>query len=342
MIRIGVVGTSAIAERRMIPAIRKEPAFRYEGAAFSTREEMGFRGAGADFAPVLEKKRERARRFQESFGGRIWESYAEMLSDPDVDAVYIALPPALHFRWARLALEQGKHVLLEKPFTTRLEDAETLIRLAGEKGLAMAENYGFPLHAQMELIRGWMAEGAIGQLRLVRATFGFPHRDSSDFRYDPALGGGALLDCGGYTLKAATAVLGPAAEVLAAAASSLPGHRVDMTGSVLMRSPEGVCAQLAYGMDHDYRCELEIWGSEGTITASRIFTAPDGFPAPVRLKNRQGEQEKAAADDQFLKVLRQFAAGVENPARRAAAAEEILVQSRLTDAVRRAAGIAVS
>ena len=337
MIKIGVLGTSSIAERRMIPAIRKEASFAYAGVAASTKEEMGFPGSDLDFLPLLEKKREKAARMQQTFGGRIYDSYTDLLKDPDVNAVYIALPPALHFRWIRAALQQGKHVLAEKPFTTRETEATELITLARRSNLAMIENYGFCYHGQMELIRNLIAGGAVGELRLVRATFGFPHRESSDFRYRRDLGGGALLDCGGYTLKAATTILGPETEVLSAVSIQPDGYEVDLFGSVMARNQEGICAQLSYGMDHAYRCELEIWGSKGLIIAPRIFTAPDGFPAPVCLKTAQGTEEQTVSDDQFQRIVSRFGTCMQSERVREQVLEEILLQSRLTERVRQTA-----
>ncbi len=319
----------------MIPAILKEPFFQYAGVAYSTREEMSFEGTADAFLPMLQKKQEKAERFRQSFGGRIWEGYQALLSDPELNAVYIALPPALHFKWASAALQKGKHVLLEKPFTTCEEDTKKLVALAREKNLALAENYGFPYHTQMKIIQQWMADGAIGELRQVRATFGFPHREKKDFRYNKALGGGALLDCGGYTIRAATAVLGPEVKVLAAVSRITDGHNVDICGSALLQQKSGVSAILAFGMDHDYRCELELWGSKGTITASRIFTAPDGFPAPVELKNTRGVEKQAAADDQFLRMIQLFEDCVVSEKTREEEMKEILLQSRLTEQVRK-------
>ena len=339
MINIGVLGTSGIAERRMIPAIRKDGTFRYAGTAYSTREEMGFQGTDGEFEPVLARKLEKAARFQSSFGGKIYEGYRSLLEDPGVEAVYIALPPALHFRWASEALRRGKHVLLEKPLTARGEDTEALVRLSREKNTALTENYGFPWHAQMKIIRGWLEEGAIGELRQVRASFGFPHRAADDFRYSRELGGGALLDCGGYTLRAAAEILGPDLEVLAASAGTAEGHEVDLWGNVLLRRGDGVCAVLSYGMDQDYRCELELWGSRGTVTASRIFTAPDGFPAPVRLHTAAGDEERTAADDQFLRMLQRFGRCMEEDAVREAEREQLLLQGRLTRRVRELGGL---
>ena len=334
MIRIGVLGTSSIAERRMIPAIKKEPAFQYAGVAYSTREEMAFEGSAEAFEPLLRQKLEKAERFQQSFGGQVWAGYGALISNPEIDAVYIALPPALHFRWASEALSAGKHVLLEKPFTTRNEDTKKLVALARKQQLAVVENYGFPYHAQMELIRQWMAEDAIGELRQVRATFGFPHRSTNDFRYNRALGGGALLDCGGYTIRAATAVLGSDIEVLSVISRIQEEQGVDLFGSALLRHASGVPVVLAFGMDHDYHCELELWGSKGTITASRIFTAPDNYPAPVDLKNAQGVVQRTAKDDQFLKILNQFGNSIISNAARKEEMDKILLQSALTEKIR--------
>ena len=334
MIRIGVLGTSSIAERRMIPAIKKNPDFQYAGVAYSTSEEMAFEGTAEAFEPLLRQKLEKADRFQRFFGGEIWAGYRAMISDPEIDAVYIALPPALHSRWASAALTAEKHVLLEKPFTTREEDTKKLVALAQQHHLAVTENYGFPYHAQMELIRQWMAEDAIGELRQVRATFGFPHRGVNDFRYDRALGGGALLDCGGYTIRAVTAVLGPDIEVLAAISHTREGQGVDLSGSALLRHVSGIPVVLAFGMDHDYRCELELWGSKGTITASRIFTAPNDFPAPLELKNARGVVQRTVKDDQFLKILQHFGTGIASNDAREEEVKEILLQSALTEKIR--------
>ena len=334
MIRIGVLGTSGIAERRMIPAIGKEPGLAYAGVAASTMAEMGFAGTEAEFAPVLAAKKEKAARFREKFGGTVRMSYEEMLADPAVDAVYIALPPALHEKWIGAAIRSGKHVLAEKPFTTREESARALVREARERKVALIENYGFCGHGQMRLIRELTEGGAVGELRLVRASFGFPHRESTDFRYNRALGGGALLDCGGYTVRAATAVLGPELEAVSASAVTPEGYEVDLSGCATLRRPDGICAQLAWGMDHAYRCELEIWGSAGILTAPRIFTAPDGFAAPVILKRGQQTEERTVSDDQFLGIASRFAECVRSETARNEAMEEILLQSRLTERIR--------
>ena len=107
-----------------------------------------------------------------------------------------------------------------------------------------------------------------------------------------------------------------------------------MFGSATLRRPDGLCAQLAWGMDQSYRCELEIWGSRGMIAASRFFTAPDGFQAPVLLKTETEMLEETAEDDQFQQILVRFARCVREEEIRGTVRGEILLQAGLVERVR--------
>ena len=334
MIKIGVIGSSNIAERRMIPAILKESSFEYIGVAISTKEEMGFAGTDEEFEPVRLHKIEKANRFKETFGGKVFNSYKSLLTDENVDAIYIALPPALHYQWAKIAINNKQNIILEKPFTIKKELTEDLINDAKKNDVAVIENYGFCYHEQMNIIKEKIDNGIIGDIRLVRATFGFPHRDNKDFRYDKELGGGALLDAGGYTIKAATTVLGLDLDVTSSSGIITEGHEVDMMGTTSLMRKDGVCAQLAYGMDNYYRCELEIWGSKGLIMAPRIFTAPDGFEATVIIKDGQNIIEKTAKDDQFQRIVSKFEECINSNKTREDVMDEIIVQSALVEKTR--------
>ncbi len=334
MIRIGIIGSSNIAERRMIPAILKESSFAYVGVAISTKEEMGFRGSDEEFESVFKNKLEKANRFKDSFGGEIYNSYDSLLNDESVDALYIALPPELHYKWAQKAINKRKHIILEKPFTTERIYTEQLIQDARKNDVAVIENYGFIYHDQFSLIKQTISDGIIGDLRLIRATFCFPHRDNMDFRYNKELGGGALLDCGGYTIKAATSLLGLDLDVASSCGIVTEGHEVDIFGTATLTRKDGVCAQLHYGMDNYYRCELEVLGSKGLILAPRVFTAPDGFEAPVIIKNGQEAEEKRVGDDQFRKIVTMFEKCINSKEIREKIMQEILVQSSLIEKVR--------
>lgn len=258
-----------------------------------------------------------------------------LINREDVNALYVPQPPALHFEWAKKALEAGKDVLIEKPSTVSYEDSKTLVDLAREKGLALHENYMFQYHLQIQEIKKMLAEGVIGDVRLFRADFGFPLRQQNDFRYIKALGGGALLDAAGYPVKLATLFLGDSIKVDASAMSSLPGYEVDMLGSIQMSNDEGKVFQIGYGMDNGYRCSLEVWGSKGKLSTNRIFTAPPGFEPVVKVETAEQNYEvKLAADSHFEHSIEAFVNEVNHPEVREAMYQSILTQARLIEEVR--------
>lgn len=321
MIRIGVICPSEIAFRRFLPALQAAgDDFQFSAIGMASPEEW-FGDTGQVTAEAIaeqqSREREKATAFTDQYGGQVVVGYESLVSSPDIDAVYCPLPPALHHHWARLALQHGKHVFVEKPSTTSLAATEDLIALASSRELALHENYMFVYHSQLEELNDVVRQGEIGEVRLYRITFGFPRRATSDFRYNKSLGGGALLDAGGYCMKYANFLLGGDAHVTTAQANYLDGFEVDMYGSATMANSEGQIAQLAFGMDNDYRCDIEIWGSTGTITSGRVLTAPAGFvPTYTVKKNQSLETRTLAADDAFLKSIFRFSECVKDPTAR--------------------------
>ena len=303
-IRIGVLGTADIAKRKMIPAILQSEKFEYAGVAIASFEERGENPDEEEREHIWNNKCKRAYDFQREFGGSVFKSFEDLLQSKDIDAVYIPLPPALHYKWADKALECGKHILMEKPFTCSADDTAKLITKAQNKALVVWENYAFVYHNQVDVVKEALHE--IGDIRLIRAAFGFPHRQESDFRYQKSAGGGALLDCGGYTVKAATLFMRGNLSVETSQLQITPGHEVDVYGSATLKDEENVIAQLAFGMDNAYICELQIWGSTGIITAPRFFTAPAEMDAQVTVKVGNEEKQYAAKSDQFLNSLEAF------------------------------------
>ncbi|MDE6030167.1 MAG: Gfo/Idh/MocA family oxidoreductase [Oscillospiraceae bacterium] len=321
-IKIGVLCPSEIALRRFMPALMKCEDFEFVGISSANAEEW----FGEPTDELVESEKSKAKKFTDNYGGRLFESYNELLSSPEIDAVYIPLPPALHFKWAKKALENGKHVFLEKPFTTALADTEELLKIAKEKNLAVHENYMFVYHSQLDWIKNKLPD--IGEIRLIRIDFGFPFRGANDFRYNKELGGGALLDCGGYTVKLAGLFLGETAKITASQLNTKSGFVVDIYGSATLTNDNGLTAQIAFGMDNSYKCSLEVWGSEGTIYTNRILTAPDGFEPVVTVKKGNEEQQfTLLADDTFAKSIKFFKKCVDSDEIRAQHYEEIRRQS---------------
>ena len=307
--RIGILCPSEIAYRRFLPALEQvddmilagvgvnSPYERY-GEAFPEKEEI---------TRMLERERRKADQMLSGYGGLLFDSYESMVSSPDLDAVYIPLPPALHYKWAKRALECGKHVLVEKPSTITYEDSKSLVGIASGKELALHENYMFIFHDQLDAIEGIVKSGEIGDVRIYRISFGFPRRSANDFRYNPSLGGGALIDAGGYTLKYAARLLGDTAKLRYAQLNYTDEFEVDLYGSAALVNEAGVTAQIAFGMDNDYRCELEVWGSKGTLKTGRVLTAPAGYvPTMTLKKNTDVEERPLPADDAFRKSIEHF------------------------------------
>lgn len=308
MIRIGIICPSEIAFRRFLPSLKLSEGFEYMGVAIASKEE--FVGATDE---ILAKERQKAQTFVDNYGGKIFEGYGTMISSNEIDAIYLPLPPALHFKWAEKALLNYKHVFVEKPSTTSLSDTNDLITIASQNHLALHENYMFIYHSQLEEINNVVRSGEIGDVRIYRITFGFPRRDANDFRYNKSLGGGALLDAGGYCLKYANYLLGGNARISTAQANYLDEFEVDMYGSATMVNDEVEVAQLAFGMDNDYRCDIEIWGSKGTITSGRILTAPADFlPSYSIKKNQETIRYHLAPDDAFFKSIQRFGACIKD------------------------------
>lgn len=327
-IRIGVLCPSEIAFRRFMPALKQIDTYEYVGLAAATEREF----SGADSDIVRPSELEKAQKFAEEHGGKIFSGYENMVVSNEIDAVYIPLPPALHFRWAKMALENGKHVLLEKPFTTSLNDTEELVSAARSRQLALHENYMFVYHTQLDWIRNKINEGAIGEVRLIRIDFGFPFRGANDFRYNKALGGGALLDCGGYTLKLASVFLGDTTRVMASHLNGKEGFEVDIYGSATLANDDGLTAQVSFGMDNSYKCSIEIWGSTGTIYTNRILTAPAGYEPTVIIRTGNEEQSYTLPqDDTFRKSIEHFSRCIQSASERTSHYEDILKQSKLVE-----------
>jgi NDP-hexose-3-ketoreductase len=330
-LKVGILGPSDIALRRFLPALKSSGYFVYEGVAMAQPHERNQSFNEKELTIMLEKSRERAENFKSEFQGRIFNSYEEMLSSDNIEAVYIPLPPALHYVWAKKALEYGKHVLLEKPFTTNLEDTKKLLKIAEENQLALHENYAFCYHEQINKIFELIDNGEIGEVRQIRAAFGFPYRGANDFRYDKELGGGALLDCGGYPIKLSGLLLGKTAGIKAAALNMAKEHNVDVFGSATLENDEGITAQVSFGMDNSYKCELEIWGSEGCIYAPRIFTTPANYAATVLLRKQEDTIFNIEMKDQFLGSINHFYDCIVDNTLRLESYSEIEMQSKQID-----------
>jgi predicted dehydrogenase len=221
------------------------------------------RGSAATrFTAVASRDAEKARRFADGLGMRdAYGSYAALLAAPDVAAVYVALPIAMHAGWTVRALAAGKHVLCEKPLATSPGDAAAVFDAAEAAGRVVAEGLMWRYHPRTALVRRLVADGAVGRVQQVRAALsvGVP---PGDIRRRPEVGGGAVWDLGCYCVSAIRLFGGTPERVHAEALHDDDG--VDLALSGVVRCGD-VLGQFDVGLDHPRRDELEIVGTTGTI-----------------------------------------------------------------------------
>jgi len=287
-------------------------------------------------AAVASRDGARARAYAEQWGiPRAHGSYDELLADPDVDAVYVSLPNGMHVAWAIRALQAGKHVLCEKPMDRRPEEVARAFDVAEREGLVLSEAFMWRHHPQTRRLRELLDEGAIGDLRLIRASFSFPLDPGAvNVRLDAALDGGGLLDVGCYCVSGARlAAGGEPVSVLGAAVTGASGVDTRFTG--MLRFAGDVLATFDCGIDMTNRHDLEIVGSRGRM----VLADPWHCRRPGILLERDGEMStvEVAPADSYRLELEDVAAAIRAERAPLLGREDALGQARAIAALERSA-----
>jgi predicted dehydrogenase len=232
-------------------------------------------------AAVGARKLADAGKFAADFGGaRAHGSYEALLADPEVAAVYIGTPHPWHAEWAIRAAEAGKHILCEKPLTLRRTDTERVIATARKHRVLLMEAFMYRLHPQTRKIIELVRAGAIGELRLIRASFNVVCKfDPAHRMFKKELGGGAILDLGCYPVSfsryIAGAALGrPFAEPVEFHATGRvhPAVGTDEFATAVAKYPGGIVAELSCGSTFLDDNSAQIHGTKGWIDVPNPFT----------------------------------------------------------------------
>ena len=318
-LRIGLLGPGMVGTKAVAPAIAAS--------------------RGAVLTVVGSRSLARAQALAAPFRACGVEGYERVVDDPAVDVVYIALPNALHGEWILKAARAGKHVICEKPAVLTIQEAERVLDACRRARVRFLEAYMFRFHPQHALARDVLRRGTLGTVCHVDAAFGFPPLASDGFRYQRALGGGALYDAGGYTVAAARWLLEEEPEAGAAVPQSSADQDVDVRGAVQLRFPSGATAHVVFGFDLSYRNTYAVWGSRGRLVAERAFSVPRDFVPPITVATESGQTMlPTVADDQFRLMIDAFCDAVQSSAAGDRGFEaEFLAQAVVMEAVRQAA-----
>jgi predicted dehydrogenase len=229
---------------------------------------------GMTVAAVTSRDRARAAAFADELGAsRSNASYDELVSDPAVQAVYVATPHAQHAPVVEAALAAGKAVLCEKPLTDSLAETERLVGLAQRSGVFLMEAMWMRFNPLVQQLAQLAGGGGLGELRSLTASFGFaaPY-DVASRLWNPDLGGGALLDVGVYVVDLARLLLGEPESVSARGAAAPTG--VDSQATVSMRFPGGAAALLDVSLLSRLPGTATLVGTRGYAELSPTFHAP--------------------------------------------------------------------
>ena len=212
---------------------------------------------------VASRTYEKAKDFADKWGfGKAYGSYEELVNDPEVDLVYVASPHSHHYPHAKLCLEHGKHVLLEKAFTVNVSQAEELIALSKEKGLLLAEAFWPRYMPTRKMLDDLIAQGTIGEVQAVMADFGAP-LSHVERLWNPKLAGGALLDLGVYPINFALQIFkSPVQKIQSAAVMSSLG--VDHMNGITLTFEDNKMAVLHSNM-------LAYMGNRGVVYGDKGF-----------------------------------------------------------------------
>lgn len=239
--------------------------------------------AGAELVAIASRDGARAEAAAREMGiPTAYGSYDELLAAPDIDAVYNALPNALHAEWTTKAAAAGKHILCEKPLASGYGEAVAMFEAARQHQVFLMEAFMYRFHPQTITVGRLVAEGAVGNVRLVRSDFGFLLDRPADVRWSAELAGGALMDVGCYPLSFARMLLGSAPKRVSAAARWSAGG-VDELLAATLEYADGTIAQLECDFVTAFHQKAQVHGDAGLIELERAFTMLPDKPTTIQL-----------------------------------------------------------
>ena len=290
-LRIGVLGAARITPMALLKPARQVPE--------------------ADVAAVAARDPARARAFAAKHGiGRVHDSYAALVADPDLDAIYNPLPNSHHAEWTIRALEAGKHVLCEKPLASNADEARQMADAAARSGRRLVEAFHWRFHPLAARMRAVIDSGVLGAVRHVEATMCIPLPLPNDIRYRYDLAGGATMDTGCYTISVVRFLAGSEPEVVRAEAR-LARPNVDRWMTADLAFPGGVSGRITCSLFSATLLKLQaiVRGERGEMRVFNPF-APH-FYHRLSVRTADGTtSERVPGDATYTHQLRAFVAAV--------------------------------
>ncbi|MDQ1449446.1 MAG: hypothetical protein QOC79_2417 [Actinomycetota bacterium] len=319
-LRIGILGAARIAPAAIIKPARK----------------VGEATIGA----VAARDKSRAEEFAKKHGvPKVHDSYSALIADPELDAIYNPLPNGLHAEWTIAALEAGKHVLCEKPFTANAKEAEDVAAVATRTGLVVMEAFHYRYHPLAQRMLHIVESGELGTVERIETALCFPLPKFSDIRYQYDLAGGALMDVGTYAVHMAR-LLGREEPAVASATAKLRTPNVDRAMRAELKFPGGHTGRITCSMWSKWAIQTyaRVTGDKGELSVINP-TSPQLWHR-MRVKvGGTARTEKFPKKPTYEYQLEAFCAAVLRGAPILTPPADSIAQMRVIDAIYLAAGM---
>jgi predicted dehydrogenase len=287
-----------------------------------------------DLVAVASRDQVRAEEYAREWGiGRAHGSYEALLDDSEIEAVYISLPNNQHVEWSIRSLDAGKHVLCEKPFTRRADEVEQAFDAAERADRVLSEAFMYRHNPQTKRLKSLVEDGAIGELRLVRASFSFAMYDEQNIRLRPELDGGSLMDVGCYCVSGSRLVAGEPETVYGQAWYGPSG--TDWVFGGTLRFGGDVIGIFDCGTALTDRDELEVVGSDGSLFLDDPWHARE---PGIELRGHDGvERIETERADSYRLELENVSDAIRGEADLLLGREDAVAQARALEALYRSA-----
>jgi predicted dehydrogenase len=319
-LRIGTLGAARITPAALIRPARQVP--------------------DVEVAAVAARDPARARKFADKHGiPRVHDSYEALLADPEIDAVYNPLPNGLHGEWTVKALEAGKHVLCEKPFTANAVEGAEVAAAADASGLVVMEAFHYRYHPLAQRVLDIVASGVLGQIRHVEATMCFPLPLPRDIRYRLDLAGGATMDAGCYAIHQVRLLAGAEPSVVTAKARlSSPG--VDRAMTADLRFADGRTGRITCSLFSSklLKTAVRVVGEAGRLDVINM-QAPQIWNRVTIRTGGVRTHERVRGEATYNYQLRAFSAAVTDGSAIPTSPTDAVANMQVIDDVYRAAGL---
>jgi D-xylose 1-dehydrogenase (NADP+, D-xylono-1,5-lactone-forming) len=286
-LQFGILGTANIGRAAVIPAIQTSKNGAV--AALASREAQ----KGAEFAARLGIP-------------KVYGSYAALLDDPEIEAVYIPLPNSLHHEWTIKAAQAGKHILCEKPLALNVVQCQEMDAAAKEHGVVLMEAFMYRFHPRTEKVIALVQAEALGPLHLIHSSFTFKLTRPENIRWRADLGGGALMDVGSYCVNISRTLAGtePVA-VQAIARWATSGGDAQLAGT--MRFANGLMAQFDCALDLARRESYTAAGAQGYYYVPAAFLPGKDDVPLIEFREREETRHPFTGCDEYQLMVEHFA-----------------------------------